>query len=104
MWFDGTDWNWDITFYYCDGDSGDDYGGMIDQGYWEFPCGQHFMSAVDSLRNQYLDPTLYDSLKFGSDTGYGQVALSQRSGVHYVPPCTDFVTNVAAPEFFTWRI
>lgn len=99
IWFDGDSWHISVEFYFCAGGTGDDYGWMITNSYWQWPCGGSTMSPKDSIREQYFDGTLYDSTNFGSTDGAGQVPASQRTGVHWTPGCNELVSSGGGTYF-----
>jgi hypothetical protein len=57
--FDGDTWHVSVWFSFCwGGGGGDDYAWMIDNSYWQWPCGGATANQQDKLREQYADSNL----------------------------------------------
>lgn len=58
IWYDGSSWHFSVSFSFCGGGGGGDYGWMIDNNYWAWPCGGVEADQRDKMRQQYIDSTL----------------------------------------------
>jgi hypothetical protein len=77
-WFSNGSWHLQITFYFCVGGTGDDYAGMINGGFWQFPCGGAQPDARDYIIGTYKDSEYF----VPSPTAY--------SDYEWKPACSDF--------------
>lgn len=72
----GGNWEINVFFSYCNGNTGTDYGSMIGGGYWQWPCGGNSYDERDGLRALY---TQYQA--------------------SYIPGCNEFLYQPSTPHF-----